>query len=224
MMNTRAPARLKAGRQRRNIWNLDYPAAANMFKTATDSGTQRHDHEPNTSRTLQEVRTPGRWRAFLSSVARCDKSCRLAADYHSLPLSHASKRTGNAPRERAEAQFAPRFAWLCVRRNDVASRDTKRRALEQNISASGTIAKHLFTVLACPGSPNTHVTLSCVTCRRSRHLRHSFARLGFGRISGVFLEHHGQTVKGMYPAPDNSRTFYDTQMATANCVHPHART
>ena len=30
-------------------------------------------------------------------------------------------------------------------------------------------------------------------------------------------------VKGMYPAPHMHEHFYDTQMATANCVHPHAQ-
>ena len=31
------------------------------------------------------------------------------------------------------------------------------------------------------------------------------------------------SVKGMYPAPDIHEHFYDTRMATANCVHPHAQ-
>ena len=31
------------------------------------------------------------------------------------------------------------------------------------------------------------------------------------------------SVKGMYPAPHIHEHFYDTQMATANCVHPHAQ-
>ena len=82
--------------QRTGIWKLDYPAAAKLFKTATDTFgsngmTMYQTRHSGASidrvrgfRTVQEVQRRGQWKAF-SSVTRYDKSIRLAADYHSLP-------------------------------------------------------------------------------------------------------------------------------------------
>ena len=81
---------------------FDYPAAAKIPKTATDSlelsgMTMYQTRHSGASidrvrgfRILREVQKRGRWRAF-SSVARYGKGSHLAADYHSLPLTLRNK-------------------------------------------------------------------------------------------------------------------------------------
>ena len=85
--------RLKTGNSKEKISKVDHPAAATMFKTATDalglSGITMYQTRLTRTarvrgfRTLQEVRKRGRWKAF-SSVTRYVKNSRLVAEYHSL--------------------------------------------------------------------------------------------------------------------------------------------
>ena len=71
-----ALAPLKAGDPEERIWNFDNPAAVRMFKSATDS--------PGLSGVTM-------YQTSHSGAARYDKSCRLAADDHSL--SHSRSET-----------------------------------------------------------------------------------------------------------------------------------
>ena len=96
--------RLKCGNLEERIWNFDNPAAANVFKTATNSVglgdvtvyQTRHSGagiDPVRGfRTLQEVQNRRQRRAS-SSVARYHKSSRPSADYHSLPLTLCEQNT-----------------------------------------------------------------------------------------------------------------------------------
>ena len=100
-LGQQAPAPAQGGKSGREDLELRLPCSS---KDVQDSnrlfGTQRHDHVRITSqwgqhrvrgfRTLQEVQKRGQWRAF-SSVARYDKSSRLAADCHSLFLTFRNK-------------------------------------------------------------------------------------------------------------------------------------
>ena len=98
--------RLKEGNPEERICSFDYPAAAKMLKTATDSlevsgKTMYQTRHSGASidrvrglRTLQQVQKRGQWGGRgggFSSVARYDKSSRLAADYHSLLLTLRNK-------------------------------------------------------------------------------------------------------------------------------------
>ena len=72
------PVRTQGRVREEKIWNFDYPAAAKIFKTATDTlGTQRHDYVPNAPQwrqhrsaagfgTLQKVQRRGQWQVFNS--------------------------------------------------------------------------------------------------------------------------------------------------------------
>ena len=90
-----ALARTQSGKPGRKIKNFDHPAAARILKSATDAlglnGMTMHQTRHSGAcidrvrgfRTLQEVQKRSQWKAF-SSVARYDKSSRLATDYHCL--------------------------------------------------------------------------------------------------------------------------------------------
>ena len=98
--------------------------------------------------TLQEMQRRSQWRAF-SSVARYDKSSRLAGDYHSLarPLRHrletlvqcAEVLLTKQLQVRRKSHTSVGFAWLCARHEiwSQARRDTARCSHQNSTKCVG---------------------------------------------------------------------------------------